>query len=134
MSLRSRFLSAPRRCVPLLGALAALALLPSSQAFARPPAVAVTCKAAASLVYDCVFRLSDAKTGAPLSGAVFSVQPTMPSMPMAHNIRPVSAEPGTEPGSYRARLKLDMPGVWSLKLQLSAPVRDEVHHRMDFNS
>ncbi|MBA2673140.1 FixH family protein [Ramlibacter sp.] len=126
----------PRRSVPRLRLwlLAALALLPCAQAAARPPGVGVSCKTAASLVYDCVFRLSDAKSGAPLSGAAFSVQPTMPSMPMAHNVRPVAAEPAADPGSYRARLTLEMPGTWNLKLLMSKPAREELHHRMDFGS
>lgn len=112
--------------------LALLALLPCAQAAAKPPALGVSCKPAASLVYDCQFRLKDARSGAPVDGAVFSVQPVMPSMPMAHNIRPVAAEPAAEPGSYRARLKLDMPGTWNLKLLMSKPMREELNHRMDF--
>jgi hypothetical protein len=123
----------PLRAVPQLCCLIALALLPCAQAAARSPSVAVSCKPAASLEYDCLFHLKDAASGAPLSGAAFSVQPSMPSMPMAHNIRPVAAQPAQEPGSYRARLKLDMPGTWSLKLLMSKPARDELHHRMDFN-
>lgn len=120
------------RIAPRLWFVLALALLPCAQAAAQPPKVGVACKPAARLEYDCLFRLNDAKSGAPLDGAVFSVRPDMPSMPMAHNIRPVAAEPAGEPGSYRARLKLDMPGIWNLKLQMSTPVRDELVHRMDF--
>jgi hypothetical protein len=50
----------------------------------------------------------------------------MPSMPMAHNVRPVKAEAGAQPGSYRARLELEMTGVWALRLDLSGPVRDRL--------
>jgi hypothetical protein len=48
----------------------------------------------------------------------------MPSMPMAHNIKPVRAKPGKAPGEYHARLDLEMPGEWAVKLRLSGAARD----------
>jgi hypothetical protein len=73
-------------------------------------------------VYDCVIRLS--RGGEPLSGAQVSVGADMPSMPMAHSIKPVKARPGKKPGEYEARLDLEMPGEWTVKLRLAGPVRD----------
>jgi hypothetical protein len=73
-------------------------------------------------VYDCVIRLK--KGAEPVSGAQITVGADMPSMPMAHNIRPVKARPGAAPGEYHARLDLDMPGEWAVKLRLSGAVRD----------
>lgn len=73
-------------------------------------------------IYDCIIRLS--RGGEPLSGAQLSVGADMPSMPMAHNLKPVKARPGKKPGEYAARLDLEMPGEWTLKLRLAAPVRD----------
>jgi hypothetical protein len=70
-------------------------------------------------VYDCLIRLTP---GTP--GVQVSVGADMPSMPMAHNIKPVKARPGKVPGEYRATLELDMTGEWAVKLRLSGAVRD----------
>jgi hypothetical protein len=87
----------------------------------------VTCQPAKeSLHYDCVITLTNARTNAALTGVTLMVGADMPSMPMAHNVRPVKAEAGSEPGSYRARLELEMTGVWALRLDLSGPLRDRV--------
>lgn len=69
--------------------------------------------------------------GQPLPGVNVSVGADMPSMPMAHSVRPVRAKPGPAPGEYRARLDLEMAGEWAVKLRLSGPVRDVlvVHYR-----
>ncbi|HYD57247.1 MAG TPA: FixH family protein [Burkholderiales bacterium] len=75
-------------------------------------------------VYDCTIRLQ--RGAKPLQGARVSVGADMPSMPMAHNIRPVVARSGKAPGEYLARLDLDMIGEWAIKLRLSGPVRDQV--------
>jgi hypothetical protein len=82
-------------------------------------------------VYDCVIRL--ARAGAPLAGAEISIGADMPSMPMAHNLKPVKAKPGKKPGDYEARLDLEMAGEWAVKLRLSGPVRDQLvlHYEFD---
>ena len=82
-------------------------------------------------VYDCVVHLS--RGGTPLAGAQLSIGADMPSMPMAHNIKPVKAKPGRKPGDYEARLDLEMTGEWALKLRLSGPVRDQLvlHYEFD---
>jgi hypothetical protein len=92
----------------------------------------VTCRpAGASLQYDCVIKLSNARTSEPLTGVTLMVGADMPSMPMAHNVRPVKAE-ATEPGTYRARIDLEMTGVWALQFNLSGPLRDRVVKVMRF--
>jgi len=83
-------------------------------------------------VYDCVIALADPGTGAPVSGAQFTVRTDMPSMPMAHAMRPVAALPADRPGAYRVRLALEMYGTWTVKLRLSKPVHDQIDRRMDF--
>src|SRR6185503_4531704 len=85
--------------------------------------------AAEELVYDCVIRL--ARDGRPLAGAQISVGADMPSMPMAHNVKPVKARPGQRPGDYMARLELQMHGEWAVKLRVSGAVRDQLvlHYR-----
>lgn len=72
-------------------------------------------------VYDCVIRLKP-----PVAGVQLSVGADMPSMPMAHNTKPVRAKPGKAPGEYLARLDLEMPGEWAVKLRLSGATRDIV--------
>ncbi|MBI2312718.1 MAG: FixH family protein [Betaproteobacteria bacterium] len=84
------------------------------------------------LVYDCRIRLSEAGSGNPLNGASVSVGADMPSMPMAHNAHPVAAKPAGEPGSYRARLRLEMPGEWALRIRVSGPVRDQLRQVQRF--
>jgi len=78
-------------------------------------------------VYDCVIRLKP-----PVAGVHISVGADMPSMPMAHNIKPVKARPGKVPGEYLARLDLEMPGEWAVKLRLSGAVRDLLVLRYTF--
>lgn len=82
-------------------------------------------------VYDCTIRL--AHGAKPLDGARISIGADMPSMPMAHNPKPVVAKPGKAPGEYEARLDLDMIGEWAIKLRLSGPVRDQLvlHYQFD---
>jgi hypothetical protein len=85
-----------------------------------------------SRAYDCTIKLADQETGIPLAGAVFTVTADMASMPMAHNVRPVTATATGEPGVYQVRLDLEMAGTWTLKLILSQPARDLVIQRVDF--
>ena len=82
-------------------------------------------------VYDCVIRL--ARGGAPLGGVQLTVGADMPSMPMAHNVKPMKAKAGKHPGSYETRLDLEMAGEWAVKLRLSGPVRDQLvlHYEFD---
>lgn len=75
-------------------------------------------------IYDCAIHVS--RGGAPVEGARFTVSADMPSMPMAHSIRPVTAVQAGVPGEYHATLALDMPGEWAIKLRLSAPLRDQL--------
>jgi len=78
------------------------------------------------LVYDCRFVLKEAKTGKLVSGAELAVGADMPSMPMAHNVKPVKAAPSAAPGEYTARIELEMFGEWALKLDVRKPVRDVI--------
>lgn len=76
------------------------------------------------LVYDCRVVLKEVKSGRFVSGALLSIGADMPSMPMAHNVKPVRAAPGAAPGEYTARIELEMFGDWALKLNVRGPVRD----------
>jgi len=67
-----------------------------------------------------------------VSGAEVSVGADMPSMPMAHNVKPVKAKPGAAPGEYDARIELEMYGEWALKLNVRGPARDVIVKKLDF--
>jgi hypothetical protein len=93
----------------------------------------VSCSAAAKpLEYDCTIKLSDSRSGEALTGVEVTVGADMPSMPMAHNVKPVKATPGSEPGTYRAQIKLEMHGDWAVKVDLAGPVRDRIVKSMRF--
>jgi hypothetical protein len=93
----------------------------------------VSCSAAAkSLEYDCTIKLSDSRSGEALTGVEVAVGADMPSMPMAHNVKPAKAMPGNEAGTYRAHIKLEMHGDWVVKLDLAGPVRDRIVKSMRF--
>ncbi|HUG78305.1 MAG TPA: FixH family protein [Burkholderiales bacterium] len=111
--------------------LALLLFAMSLPAAAQRVEAAMQCNATGTdFVYECVISLS--RGGQPLSGARISVGADMPSMPMAHNVKPVKATPADRPGEYRATLDLDMQGEWAVKLRLSGPVRDLLVLHYDF--
>src|SRR6266705_4282952 len=73
----------------------------------------VACRPAENkLQYDCTIRLTNARSNEPLAGLTLSVGADMPSMPGAHNVRPVKATEGQEGGTYQARIALEMYGDW----------------------
>ena len=113
---------------------AALALfLAAAPAAAQRLAADVDCKPTKhDLVYDCRIALKEAKSGKPVSGAEVSVGADMPSMPMAHNVKPVKAKPAAAPGEYDARIELEMYGEWALKLNVRGPARDVIVKKLDF--
>ena len=113
------------------GALLLILILASSAAAAQRARGEIDCvHTGTDFVYDCVIRIK--KGNAPVPSLSISVGADMPSMPMAHNVRPVKARPGAAPGEYRARLDLDMPGEWAVKLRLSGAVRDVLVVRHTF--
>ena len=98
-------------------------------------AAAVSCAATAeTLTYDCMIMLKGKKSGDPVEGAEVIVKADMPSMPLAHNVRPVKAVPGSMPGHYTATLELEMRGEWALTLDVSGPTRDRVVKKLDFGA
>lgn len=108
-------------------ALAAAALWCGGAVADERAAADIACQATDErLVYDCDIMLQERDSGAPIEGAEIVVKADMPSMPMAHNVRPVTAEPMDMPGHYHARLPLEMHGEWALTLDVSGPMRDRV--------
>jgi hypothetical protein len=117
----------------LIAAAAAALAAVASPAAAQRLAADVDCKPTQQdLVYDCRIVLTEAASRKPVAGADVSVGADMPSMPMAHNVKPVKAQPGKEPGQYTARIELEMHGEWALKLNVRAPVRDVIVKKVEF--
>ena len=105
--------------------LAGLLIVFSAPVVAQKVTGKLECRyAGTDFVYDC--RIVLERGGQPLSGAEITVGADMPSMPMAHNVKPVKAKPTSKPGEYQARLELEMPGEWAVKLRLAGPVRDQL--------
>lgn len=122
------------RVCALAAASVALCLPPGSGLAQVRAKADVACRpAAATLQYDCIITLTNARTNEPLTGVTLTVGADMPSMPMMHNVRPVRATPGAEPGIYQARLALEMHGDWALQLNLSGPARDRVVTTLRFD-
>ena len=112
--------------------LALLLVLASLPAAAQRAQAALACRfTGTDFVFDCTIRLS--RSGQPLAGAQITVGADMPSMPMAHNVRPVMAKAGKSPGEYQAKLDLEMPGEWAVKLRLAGPVKDQLILLYDFD-
>jgi len=86
------------------------------------------------LVYDCMIMLTGRKSGTAKDGVEFTVKADMPSMPMAHNVKPVKAMPTGKPGRYHARIELAMHGEWVLKMDVSSPARDTIILKMHFGA
>ena len=109
-----------------------LSLLPWL-ALAQAPKADLRCRATGTdFVFDCTIRVT--RGGKPLEGARITVGADMPSMPMAHNIKPVKAQPAQAAGEYKAQLDLEMLGVWAVKLRLAGPVRDQLILHYEFDS
>lgn len=114
-------------------ALCLMLLCAPALALAQTPKADLRCKATGEdFVYDCSILLT--RGGTPLEGAQLTVGADMPSMPMAHSVRPATARPGTKPGEYKARLDLEMLGEWAIKLRLDGPVRDLLVLHYEFDS
>jgi hypothetical protein len=112
--------------------LLSLAVLLSAEVFAQKTEARLDCKyAGKDFIYDCAIRID--RGGEPVSGLRITMGADMPSMPMAHHVKPTRAKPGKAAGEYRARLDLEMGGEWAVKLRLAGPVRDQLvlHYEFD---
>ena len=113
--------------------MAALGLFPMTAAGGERKAAEVECAPTdQKLVYNCMITLKGKKSGAPIADAEFTVGADMPSMPGAHNVRPVPAEAHGMAGMYRARIEIEMTGEWALKLDFNKPSRDRVIKKLHF--
>ena len=86
-----------------------------------------------NLVYNCKFELME--NGHPIVDTKITVGASMPTMPMAHNIKPVTAQASNEkPGQYMFELQLEMFGEWLVVFDIFDPVRDRFKEKITFNS
>ncbi|HEV8309118.1 MAG TPA: FixH family protein [Methylomirabilota bacterium] len=103
-----------------------------------PPAavaVEVACAPEATpLRQRCRVRLTDRHTGRAVEGATVTLAAEMPSMPLLHRVRPVTAAPGPQPGTYQGTLELEMAGRWVVAVRISRPLNDQVTHTLDVGS
>lgn len=112
---------------------AVLGLFPMPAAAGERKAAEVECNPTSQkLVYDCMIALKAKGSGTPIADAEFTVGADMPSMPGAHNVRPVPAEPHGMAGMYRARIELEMTGEWALRLDFTKPGRDRLIKKLHF--
>jgi hypothetical protein len=115
-----------RNTVPLIVLLAVLGAAPAFAADRARVATACTFVGDNRFAYDCTFKITNARTGAPIDNAEVTIGADMPSMPMAHNVRPVVAKPTGVPGEYAAQLVLEMYGDWALRVRITGPLRDQI--------
>ena len=112
-----------------------LALVPAiALAAGERPMVKVECKPTEDkLVFHCTFEVMGKKSHEPIEGAAFKVNADMPTMPLAHNVRPIRPEPvaGT-PGRYEGKIEVEMLGEWTIKMTFDEPVRDIVIEKVTF--
>jgi hypothetical protein len=123
------------RLIPTFIAISTMLVLSSATSAGERAKAAVDCKETGEkLVYDCTIMLMNMNSGDPIPGAKILVNANMPSMPMAHNAAPVAATAIGEPGTYHARLKLEMQGEWALTLDISGPLRDRLVEKLRFGA
>ena len=70
----------------------------------------------------------------PISGYSGIVGAKMPSMAMAHNVKPVKfSEKERMVGHYEFTIQLEMLGEWMFQYDISIPKRDRVMEKLIFN-
>ena len=70
----------------------------------------------------------------PMTGYSGIVGATMPSMAMAHNVKPVKfSEKEGMAGHYKFTIQLEMLGEWMFQYDISEPKRDRVMEKLIFD-
>ena len=106
-------------------------LSPATALGASMPQVTVDCHAhGEGPLLTCDVTVKDANRRA-ISDADIRLKAHMPSMPMAHSVKPVKAAAVDQNGRYRATLQLQMPGIWAVEVDVRGPVRERVISRID---
>ncbi len=106
-------------------------LSPATALGASMPQVTVDCHAhGEGPLLTCDVTVKDANRRA-ISDADITLKAHMPSMPMAHSVKPIKAATVDQNGLYRATLQLQMPGIWAVEVDIRGPVRERVISRID---
>ena len=106
-------------------------LSPATALGASMPQVTVDCHAhGEGPLLTCDVTVKDANRRA-ISDADITLKAHMPSMPMAHSVKPIKAAAVDQNGLYRATLQLQMPGIWAVEVDVRGPVRERVISRID---
>ena len=79
----------------------------------------------------CSVTLTDRRTGGAVEGATVTLHADMPSMPLAHGVRPAAARSGATAGTYYGTLELEMAGRWVIAVRIAGPVSDQLTHSID---
>ena len=91
------------------------------------------CKATSKkFQYNCIVLFLQKKE--PMSGYQGFVGAKMPSMAMAHNVKPVKfSEKEDMVGLYEFTIQLEMLGEWMFQYDISIPTRDRVMEKLIFD-
>jgi branched-chain amino acid transport system permease protein len=123
---RRRPLATAALAPAILVALVTVVGPPTAQA--APPRVSATLHCVSYGVgplLECTVQLR--RAGQPLSDAQVKLGAHMPSMPMAHSVKPVAAAATATAGEYRGVLELEMEGVWAVAIDVSGKdLRDRI--------
>lgn len=109
----------------LIAALVWMPALAGAQGGGRPQVELQCVSFGMGPMLECTAHLKR-RDGTPLDGAQVTLGALMPSMPMAHTVKPMKAVPTGTAGQYRATLELEMLGVWAVEVDISGPARDKV--------
>jgi hypothetical protein len=82
------------------------------------------------LQFDCLVIMKQGDDY--INNAEVLVGADMPSMPMAHNVKPVSIEKSDNDGEYYFVIQLEMSGEWKFIYNFIKPKRDKVFEKLDF--
>ncbi len=118
--------------LPLIALVFLLGLSPFS-AFSMMVKSHTECRATnEKFQYNC--RVVFLQKQEPITGYSGLVGANMPSMAMAHSVKPVEfIEKEKMPGHYEYTIQLEMLGEWMLQYDISRPKRNRVMEKLTFN-
>jgi len=106
-------------------------LLGFTSVFAAPIKTETNCeKTDVRLQYNCLVEIKKGKDL--VNNAEVMVGADMPSMPMAHNVKPVKVDKSIKEGEYKFVIQLEMQGEWKFIYNFTKPERDKIFEKLDF--
>ena len=79
------------------------------------------------LEYRYTITVKKHRSGEPVTGAEFTIATDMATMPGAHHMPHVKAEPGHDPGTYHATIDFVMAGGWSVLVRFTDGAGDRTN-------